>query len=196
MKNDQVVGHDPRRRLVVRAMLAAPVAGLLWRPGEASALLAATPPCGDDPDPTPDQGAGPFFKPRSPERASLLEAGIRGTALVVAGQVLTTACAPVPRALLDFWHADIGGDYDMEGYRLRGHQYADASGRFRLETILPSGYSGRPRHIHVKVQAPGGAPLTTQLYFPGDQRDGLFSPRLVVDMARPGQATFNFVLAG
>jgi len=26
--------------------------------------------------------------------------------------------------------------------RLRGHQYADAEGRFRLETAVPGGYSG------------------------------------------------------
>ena len=85
------------------------------------------------------------------------------------------------------------------GFRLRGHQRADAAGRFRLETILPRGYSGRPRHIHVKVQAAGGQVLTTQLFFPGEpgnQRDGV-SPRLVVDMApRGGQGSFNFVLAG
>ena len=178
-------------------MLAVPVAGLVgWRAGQGPVVLAATPACGDEP--TPRQGAGPFFKPSSPERTSFLEDGIRGTALVVSGQVLSTACAPQPRALIDFWHADADGDYDMQGFRLRGHQYADASGRFRLETILPSGYSGRPRHIHVTVQAPGGAPLTTQLFFPGEagnRRDGV-SPRLVVDMARPGQATFDFVLAG
>jgi protocatechuate 3,4-dioxygenase beta subunit len=199
MKNDQAAGYDPRRRATLRAMLAVPVVGLAgWRTGEGSVLLAPTPACADD-GPTPAQGAGPYFKPSSPERGSLLDPGLAGTPLVVSGQVLSTACAPVPRALLDFWHADDGGEYDLQGFRLRGHQYADASGRFRLQTILPGGYSGRTRHIHVNVQAPGGRVLTTALYFPGEEgnrRDGMFSPRLVVDMAPGGQGTFNFVLAG
>lgn len=116
---------------------------------------------------------------------------------MVSGQVLTTSCAPVARALLDFWHADDSGAYDLDGFRLRGHQFADASGRFRLQTILPGNYGGRTRHIHVRVQAPHGRVLTTQLYFPedaGNRRDGLFRKELVVNMAAPGEGTFNFVL--
>ncbi len=48
-------------------------------------------------------------------------------------------------------------------------QFADASGRFSLETIVPGAYGGRTRHIHVKVQAPDSPVLTTQLYFPGEE---------------------------
>lgn len=126
------------------------------------------------------------------------EAALRGTPLVVGGQVLTTGCAPVPRVLLDFWHADDDGEYDLAGFRARGHQFSDAEGRFRLQTVLPGAYGGRTRHIHVKVQAPGRPALTTLLYFPGEsanRRDGLFLAQLVVDMAGPGQGDFNFVLA-
>ena len=74
----------------------------------------------------------------------------------------------------------------------------DAEGRYRLETILPAEYPGRARHIHVKVQPPGGRVLTTQLYFPnqpGNQRDGLFTPDLVMHMPNPGQGAFDFVVA-
>jgi protocatechuate 3,4-dioxygenase beta subunit len=154
------------RRDVMRALFAVPVAGALGRP-----LLAATPECAGD-EPTPSAGAGPYFKPDSPLRASLLEAGLDGPRLVVGGRVLTTACQPVPRALLDFWQADGDGQYDVGGFRLRGHQFADDSGRFRLETIVPAAYGGRTRHIHVRVQAPAGRVLTTQLFFPDEPANG------------------------
>jgi protocatechuate 3,4-dioxygenase beta subunit len=165
--------------------------------------LAPTPACDDGDDPTPSQTEGPYFTPNSPRRASLLEAGVGGQRLVVAGAVLTTDCRPVNRALLDFWQADDAGEYDNQGYRLRGHQFSDADGRWRLETVVPGRYTGRTRHIHVKVQAPDGPVLTTQLYFPGEpdnDRDGIFSPELVLGDVRDSgdtrQASFTFVLEG
>ena len=103
------------------------------------------------------------------------------------------------RALLDFWQADDRGVYDNTGYRLRGHQFTDEQGRYRLETIVPALYTGRTRHIHVKVQAPNQPVLTTQLYFPGEPRnngDSLFNPALLlaVQDAPDGKAaTFTFV---
>lgn len=129
---------------------------------------------------TPRQTEGPFFKTESPKRSSLLEKDAK-TRLVVTGTVLSAQCKPVPNALLDFWHADEAGEYDNRGFRYRGHQFADAQGRYRLETIVPAEYPGRARHIHVKVQAPGRRILTTQIYFPGDssnRRDGLYRPEL------------------
>src|SRR5262249_56439767 len=105
------------------------------------------------PPPLP-QPAGPFFKPRSPERASLLEPGMRGTRIVVTGAVLSITCRPIPGALLDFWQADDRGEYDSAGFRLRGHQFASEQGQYRLETLVPGFYTGRTRHIHVRVQAP------------------------------------------
>jgi protocatechuate 3,4-dioxygenase beta subunit len=88
------------------------------------------------------------------------------------------------------------------GYTLRGHQFADEEGRWRLETILPGLYPGRTRHVHVKVQATGGPPLTTQLYFPdepGNAGDGIFDPALLVEWEEPAageppRARFDFVL--
>ncbi|HET8645671.1 MAG TPA: hypothetical protein VFO85_09300 [Vicinamibacteria bacterium] len=94
------------------------------------------------------------------------------------------------------------GEYDTAGFRFRGHQFADASGRFHLETIVPGAYGGRPRHIHVRVQAPGGGVLTTQLFFPdeaGNGRDAFVPPRLLMDVRAAGagrQAAFDFVLRG
>jgi len=146
---------------------------------------------------TPRQTEGPFFTPKSPERKSLLEKPGATPLLVLTGAVLSAQCKPVPNALLDFWHCDADGEYDNRGFRYRGHQHADAQGRYRLETIVPGEYPGRTRHIHVKVQAPGGRVLTTQLYFPGNagnQRDGLYRPELEVKKSGAEEASFDFVV--
>jgi protocatechuate 3,4-dioxygenase beta subunit len=124
-----------------------------------------------------------------------------GTPLRLRGYVLTTACEPVAGAMMEFWQADDAGVYDNEGYRLRGHQFTDDQGRYTLETIVPGLYPGRTRHIHVKVQAPNGPVLTTQLYFPDEpenDRDRIFHPALVVAASQDATgmlARFNFVLA-
>ena len=191
------------RRDFLKISVGTPAALALGEPPEAMAQaqpLRPTPACADDAEPTPRQTAGPFFKPDSPGRTSLLEPGIRGTKIVLTGLVLSTDCKPVARALVDFWHADDRGDYDNAGYKLRGHQFTDDHGRYRLETIVPGLYPGRTRHFHVRVQAPDGPVLTTQLYFPGEpgnRRDFIFNPDLVMRLqgAADGKvATFDFVL--
>jgi hypothetical protein len=108
-------------------------------PTEASQAqaLPPTPACDDGDDATLAQTEGPYYTPNTPERTSLLESGMAGVRLVVSGQVLTTDCRPVARALLDFWQADDAGQYDNAGYRLRGHQFADDQGRYSLETVVP-----------------------------------------------------------
>jgi protocatechuate 3,4-dioxygenase beta subunit len=103
----------------------------------------------------------------------------------------------VQGALVDFWQADGNGVYDNTGFRLRGHQFADAAGRYRLETVVPGLYPGRTRHFHVRVQAPNRPVLTTQLYFPGEranQRDFIFNPKLVIALRGANSASFDFVL--
>jgi len=164
-----------------------------------AATLAPTPACGDDP--TPAQTEGPFFTSGSPTNANLAAGVGGGTRLALAGAVLTTTCQPVRGAKLDFWQADDGGEYDNQGFRLRGHVFTDEQGRYQITTVVPGLYSGRTRHIHVKAQAPGGRPLTTQLYFPGEAanaRDGLYRKgceMAVADGADGGkEASFTFVL--
>src|SRR5688572_9742185 len=100
----------------------------------ATRALEPTLACADPDDLTPPQTAGPFYKPRSPERKSLLEAGIQGEKIVLEGTVRSINCKPVPGALVDFWQADASGAYDNAGYKLRGHQFTDAAGKYRLET--------------------------------------------------------------
>jgi protocatechuate 3,4-dioxygenase beta subunit len=114
--------------------------------------------------------------------------------------VLDRKGRPISGALLDFWHADADGEYDLKGFRCRGHQFADAGGRYVLETIVPGLYPGRTRHYHVHLQAANGPILTTQLYFPGEAQnasDSLFRPDLLLKIRETGSvrlASFNFVL--
>ena len=145
--------------------------------------------------PTPADIEGPFYKAGAPLRSTLVEAGSTAEKMVLAGTVRSADCKPLANVSLDFWHADDKGEYDNAGYRYRGIVTTDALGRYRLETNLPPPYSGRPRHIHVKLQRVGAPALTTQLYFPGEARD---APRaLVVKMERRPEgrtATFDFVI--
>ena len=166
-----------------------------------NAALTPTPECRDGDEPTPRQGAGPFYTPDTPQRASLLEPGMPGTPLVLVGHVLATSCQPLAGVLLDFWQSNDEGRYDNQGYTLRGHQFTDANGQYRLETIVPGLYPGRTRHIHVRVQAPNTRAITTQLYFPDvpqNERDFIYDPRLLVrTLASPShemKAQFDFVL--
>jgi protocatechuate 3,4-dioxygenase beta subunit len=189
-----------RRRFLI-ASLAAPAVLLNGLEATAGAReLEPTPACGDADDTTPPQTPGPFYKPRSPERKSLLEPGIQGTRIVLEGHVRSTKCKLIERALVDFWQADASGVYDNAGYRLRGHQFTDAGGRYRLETIVPGLYPGRTRHFHVRVQAPNRPTLITQLYFPDEpqnKRDSIFDPKLVLalrDSAGAKAANFDFIV--
>jgi protocatechuate 3,4-dioxygenase beta subunit len=164
------------------------------------ASAAERPACTSPAALTPAQTEGPYYTPNSPERASLIESGMGGTKLILTGYVLTTDCQPIAKARLDFWQADDQGAYDNVGYRLRGQLFTDESGRYTLETILPGEYPGRPPHIHVKVQAPNGPVLTSQIYFPGmaaNERDSIFDPALLADVQETADgkmATFNFVV--
>jgi protocatechuate 3,4-dioxygenase beta subunit len=186
-----------RRFLGAAAAGACLPSGLLFSPALRAQSAPLTPACGKQ---TARQTAGPFFKPNSPRRVSLIENAAQTTKLVVTGLVLSGSCSPVANALLDFWHADEFGDYDTKGFSYRGHQLTDAQGRWRLETILPAEYPGRARHIHVNVQAPGRRVLTTQLYFPeefGHHRDGLYQGSLELKIARKQDlldGRFDFVV--
>ena len=145
--------------------------------------------------PTPEDIEGPFYKAGAPARDSLVEPGSKAEKLVLSGVVRSADCKPLAGVALDFWHADERGAYDNSGYRYRGLVKTDAQGRYRLETNLPPPYSGRPRHIHVKLQAPQGKVVTTQLYFPGESRG---ADRDLVLKMEPGagtrRATYDFVL--
>lgn len=188
-----------RRRLLRQLPLAALSATVLsgqlnWR------VLAAT----EDAPETEDNMEGPFYKAGAPTRSVLLEKGMPGTPLTVSGQVLDTHGRPLRGALLDVWHADNTGEYDNQGYKLRGKLFTDEEGRYTLRTIKPLAYGEsndkRPSHIHVKVSSGNSPILTTQLYFKGDpwnRHDPAVRPSLIMaprEQADGWTAKFNFVL--
>jgi len=190
----------PTRRVVLGVGVFAAGSMLAIDRSLAQAPLATTPACHDGDEVTLPQTEGPYFKPSSPERFELLEEGMAGQPIELVGFVLTRACKPLAGALLDFWQADDKGGYDNSGFRLRGHQFSDAEGRYRLRSIVPGIYPGRTRHIHVKVQPRGGSLLTTQLYFPGESKnrsDSLFRKDLQIRTAKNAgwlAGRFDFVL--
>jgi protocatechuate 3,4-dioxygenase beta subunit len=195
-----------RRRLLELGLALPPLAVLAAGTDLAgsalAAPLAATPTIADaDEEPTPELTEGPYFKPSSPLRRTIVPAGAAGTRLTLTGRVLTTSGRPIARALLDFWQADARGVYDNSGFRFRGHQLTDARGRYRLVTVVPALYTGRTKHIHVKAQAPGESVLTTQLFFPGvaaNRNDRIYDADcLIRGWRRIGSrrvGTFDFVL--
>jgi protocatechuate 3,4-dioxygenase beta subunit len=188
-----------RRFLLNTGMLAAG-----WELSCADAVLtqelAPTPSCRDGDEPTVRQTEGPFFKPRSPERSDLREPGAGSHRFELSGFVLTRSCRLLHGAVVDLWHADEKGEYDNISFRYRGHVITGPDGAFRFRTIVPALYTGRTRHYHVKVQAPGSRLLTTQLYFPNEPanfRDVLFQSELLMRVADAGDGLdgrFDFVL--
>jgi protocatechuate 3,4-dioxygenase beta subunit len=180
---------------IVRAFLSVTAVAAMALASQSAFAQSATPPL------TVSETEGPYFKTGSPETTSLITDTTQGTVLTITGQVLDQSGTPVANALLDFWQANANGQYDNTGYTLRGHQYTDANGNYTLTTIVPGLYPGRTEHIHVKVQAPNGPVLTTQLFFPGvaqNARDSIFDPSLVLNTVTntdgTQNATFNFVV--
>jgi protocatechuate 3,4-dioxygenase beta subunit len=201
MTNDD--RHLPsRRRILATGALAATGLWLGPNDGFAQQPLPPTPACHDGDKPTLPEIEGPFFKPRSPLRSNLREPGIMGRPVELSGLVLTRSCRPVADALVELWHADDKGDYDNQGFHLRGHLFTDPKGHYAFRTILPGLYPGRTRHFHVKVQAAAESPvLTTQLYFPDEPRnreDDFFHPELLMQVGTSDDvllARFDVVLA-
>jgi catechol 1,2-dioxygenase len=131
-----------------------------------------------------------------------------GDRLVFSGTVRSTTGEPLPGAVLDLWQADASGLYSafapgLPEWNLRGRVTAGDGGRFAIHTVVPCAYDipgephtarilellglepHRPAHIHVRVEAAGHGPLTTQVYFAGDP----WLERDVVGAARPSLVT-------
>ena len=159
----------------------------------------------------------PFYRPGAPlcpPGADLRRDG-RGDRLAVAGRVLRLDGRPVAGAAVEVWGASAEGvheNQDPDGQpdmNLRGRFRADEEGRFALLTARPGrtrlpvdGPVGRlllalglpterPRHLGLRVTAPGFLPLATQAFDAGDDlldRDPLWAarPELVHEVRRRG----------
>ncbi|WP_105383078.1 dioxygenase family protein [Neorhizobium alkalisoli] len=190
------------RRSLLTAFLSLPLIDAANVKAFAQAVpeLPLTRACDDGDGLTLEREAGPFFKPNSPLNRDLYPGSPGGERITVAGYVFDNRCRPLPSSLVEIWHADKNGEYDREGFRLRGHQFTDAQGRWWFNTIVPALYPGRTRHFHFKVQRSGGSVLTTQLFFPNEPEnadDRIFHESLLLtvngtDDGRFGR--FDFVI--
>ncbi|MDE2446238.1 MAG: hypothetical protein KGO94_08665 [Alphaproteobacteria bacterium] len=106
-----------------------------------------------------------------------------GTPIQISGHVYQGLdnTKPVAGAAIEIWHTDSSGNYHpnangaatkytADQLALRGFIKTDATGAYHFTTIYPGEYTGRTRHIHIKVTPEGGKTLTTQLILakPGD----------------------------
>ena len=105
--------------------------------------------------PTRADQLGPFYEPGAPVRSRV------GSGYVLRGRALSTSCRPIARARVELWLANSQGEYDDAH---RATLFARRDGSYRFESNRPTGYSGRPPHIHVRVSARGYRTLVTQHY--------------------------------
>ena len=120
-------------------------------------------------EPTPDVGRGPNHSPGAPYRAKLSPPFAKGTTLVIKGRVRAADTGKgLSGVVLEPFHADADGAYDMDGYNYRGRVLTDETGYYEFETIRPRGYSGLRAHIHFVITRPGYRTLATELRFRED----------------------------
>ena len=158
---------------------------------------------------------GPFLVEDAPhfEMGSDISAGAVGTPLHAQGRVLDLQGQPVSGAVIDVWHSDDRGLYDVQdgfeekGAWARGQLTTGADGRWRFWTVMPvdypipqdgtaiemlratTGCSMRLAHLHFRIVAHGQRPLVTHIFdrqsaVLGD--DAVFGvrPSLVADFVR------------
>jgi protocatechuate 3,4-dioxygenase beta subunit len=140
---------------------------------------------------TPEAGEGPFYLDPKLIRSDITS-GKPGAPLELSLQVVRLGdCATLSGARVDTWHADALGLYS--GYAnqggvgnvsseqavgqqyLRGTQFTDANGRVKFRTIHPSWYGGRTPHVHFKVFLANTEVVASQIFFPDEINNEVFS---------------------
>lgn len=135
---------------------------------------------------------GPFYVegPPSLPLGADIATGESGVPLLVEGTVRSADGLPLSDAIVDTWHSDNDGYYDVQqpdtGTRLRARFRTDAAGRFFFKTIVPAYYPiptdgpvgrmlqaqgrhpYRPAHIHFMIAAPRHRTLVTHVFVAGD----------------------------
>jgi hydroxyquinol 1,2-dioxygenase len=135
---------------------------------------------------------GPFYvDPPAFEPGEDIARGIAGVPMYVAGRVRDERGTPLPGAVIDVWHSDEAGFYDLQqlqktgGLSGRGRFVADGGGQFHFWTRRPAAYPiptdgpvgsmlnaqgrhpWRPEHIHFMITAPGYRKLVTHIFASG-----------------------------
>jgi len=133
---------------------------------------------------------GPFLVEDAPQfpMGADISAGATGTPMHAQGQILNIHGEPVANAVIDVWHSDDRGLYDVQdgfeekGAWARAALITGADGRYSFWSVLPvdypvpqdgtaiqmlkatTGRSWRPAHLHFRIQAPGQRPLITHIF--------------------------------
>ena len=116
-----------------------------------------------------------------------------GPPLLVRGTVRDQRGEPIAGALIETWHADDEGFYDVQrstgraALDMRARFRADENGRFWFRSIVPAAYPipndgpvgkmldaqgrhpYRPAHVHFKLSAPGFETIVTHVFLDGDR---------------------------
>jgi hypothetical protein len=95
-------------------------------------------------------------------------------------------CEPMANVRVNIWHCDANGVYS--GYTnqnggvnstgqtfLRGYQLADANGEVEFLSIFPGWYPGRVCHIHFQVYVSSNYSAISQLTFPIDAKQAVYT---------------------
>ena len=138
---------------------------------------------------------GPFYVAEPPlfPLGADIAGKMRGTPAYVSGSVASEDGAPLPGAIVDVWHSDDDGFYDVQqldklgGLAGRGRFITDGNGKFHFWTIKPTCYPvptdgpvgemlngqgrhpWRPAHLHFMIQAPGHRKLVTHIFDRADK---------------------------
>jgi hydroxyquinol 1,2-dioxygenase len=170
---------------------------------------------------------GPFFVEQRPDlpNGADLSAGREGEKLLVQGSVRAAGGGMLADAVIDVWHSDQDGYYDVQRSDLdhasgRARLRTDAAGKFWFWTVHPAFYpiphdgpvgellraTGRhpyrPAHVHFMISAPGYEELVTHVFVAGDpylDSDAVFGVKqsLIADYEHrpPGTAPDGTVMA-
>jgi hydroxyquinol 1,2-dioxygenase len=138
---------------------------------------------------------GPFFVAAAPELplGADISGGMPGEPMFVSGTVTSSSGQPLAGAVVDTWHSDDDGHYDVQQLEkigqlaMRARFRTDHEGRFHFWSIKPAAYPiphdgpvgemleaqgrhpWRPAHVHFMVQAPGHEKLVTHVFVEGDK---------------------------
>lgn len=138
---------------------------------------------------------GPFYVQNPPEHplGADIHGGMLGSPLYAEGRVTALDGTPVANAIVDVWHSDDEGYYDVQqiekvgGPSGRARFRTDENGNYRFWSIKPAAYPipydgpvgemltaqarhpWRPAHVHFMIEASGYEKLATHVFVDGDQ---------------------------
>lgn len=137
---------------------------------------------------------GPYYRPGSPMRSTLIPIGSTGEVLHLSGTIFEkSGKKPLSNVLIESWQCDEHAHYDnaSDDYVFRGAAKTGKDGKYEFKTIIPVPYKDgedwRPAHIHMRISSAGHQDLITQIYFKGD-------PHIAKDASATSPQSFNRIL--